>query len=464
MVLKTNKVIVIGAGLSGLTAAFQLKKELPEVEVTVLEANSLPGGRLHTTEFGGEGGGETIGLDYTNVHKLAAEIGFTFQVAPLKAFDFVYYFKNQDEWIKQKEWRQWAGNPLPTEIKGITPTKLLRYYISKFRKSITFDDATCSNTFFQELSQKSLEVLLMELNVPPEAISIIKVSAEYDDIAKVSAFNVVMNPRYNKLKPEIEYCFVPGGMQKFVNAIAAHIQNIRYNQKVVSVRTLGDKHEVQTESGERFICDTVIFSVPAGPMRSIEIDPPLTGLQKEAFEIIQYSSAIKTFFRASFPFWEKDKLPLMMWTDTNINLVLPVYDINTRLTPLSGPDIWGICVFSNCLQAERLIKAEEQDHTPIADSIQHILEVIRPSTKGCLEYVDIFNWKKKETAMGAYHYYRFSPKIPSYYQAIGQPTMGRFFAGDHTVLKTRGLNAAVDSGFRVANEIIANYTKKIAHV
>src|SRR5690349_13458497 len=41
-----RKVIVIGAGLAGLAAAYELNKR--GHEVTVLEAQSRPGGRVHT--------------------------------------------------------------------------------------------------------------------------------------------------------------------------------------------------------------------------------------------------------------------------------------------------------------------------------------------------------------------------------------------------------------------------------
>ena len=45
------RVVVVGGGLSGLTAAYQLSLDLPDAQVTVLEASAAPGGALHTVDF-----------------------------------------------------------------------------------------------------------------------------------------------------------------------------------------------------------------------------------------------------------------------------------------------------------------------------------------------------------------------------------------------------------------------------
>ena len=46
-------VVVVGGGVSGLAAAYRLSRELPDAQVTVLEAAPHPGGSLRTAEVGG---------------------------------------------------------------------------------------------------------------------------------------------------------------------------------------------------------------------------------------------------------------------------------------------------------------------------------------------------------------------------------------------------------------------------
>lgn len=75
------KVIVIGAGLAGLTTAYRLHQQ--GVDVAVYEARARVGGRVFTVEVGGhivELGGYNItdGGDAENIRRLAQELGLKF--------------------------------------------------------------------------------------------------------------------------------------------------------------------------------------------------------------------------------------------------------------------------------------------------------------------------------------------------------------------------------------------------
>ena len=48
-----RRVVVVGGGVSGLTAAYRLTKADPSIDVTVLEAEHRPGGKLRSIEVGG---------------------------------------------------------------------------------------------------------------------------------------------------------------------------------------------------------------------------------------------------------------------------------------------------------------------------------------------------------------------------------------------------------------------------
>ena len=48
-----KRVVIVGAGISGLTAAWELRKRAPSLEVVVLEAGSVAGGTARTERVDG---------------------------------------------------------------------------------------------------------------------------------------------------------------------------------------------------------------------------------------------------------------------------------------------------------------------------------------------------------------------------------------------------------------------------
>ena len=70
------EVVIVGAGISGLAAAWQLRSQ--GIETTVLEAAPRPGGRIHSLEVNGctvEVGANFITDAYQIVPQLAADVG-----------------------------------------------------------------------------------------------------------------------------------------------------------------------------------------------------------------------------------------------------------------------------------------------------------------------------------------------------------------------------------------------------
>ena len=47
MILSKN-VAIIGAGITGLTSAYYMKKQNPHLNVTIYEATNRPGGKIQT--------------------------------------------------------------------------------------------------------------------------------------------------------------------------------------------------------------------------------------------------------------------------------------------------------------------------------------------------------------------------------------------------------------------------------
>lgn len=79
--LRNSPILVVGAGIAGLTAAYRLKQA--GVRVDIIEARNRVGGRIRSlpkaagTEIVAELGGEFIDTDHTCLRRLATELGFS---------------------------------------------------------------------------------------------------------------------------------------------------------------------------------------------------------------------------------------------------------------------------------------------------------------------------------------------------------------------------------------------------
>lgn len=461
--MENTNVVVIGAGLSGLTAAYRIQKDLEKADVTVLEANAYPGGRMLTTDFGAEAGGESIGFYYGALQELAKEVGVEIDAAPMtvlnKSFNLAYYFEEFKEWVEQKDWAQWENNPLPPQMRALPPIMLLRDYANRVERPDF--DALLDDPKIKKIAGQSLLDFLRSQGAPDEVLPFIESNFEVnDDLSKLSALTSVLKTWITQPMMDSKYYYVKGGNQELPKRLASTLRQMHFNKRVQSVKKVNnDQHEIQTTDGSKYRCEYVIFALPVGPMRQIAIDPPLVGLQKEAFDQIRYTPSIKVFFRVKKNFWEEDKLPIFMWTDTVINFVIPVYDKETRENPLSGPELWGLYAISNGVRAKQLYDIRNKGGD-IGAHCQSVLERIRPSMKGALEVEEIVDWGNMETALGAFHFFEPNERIVDYYKHIAEPSHRRYFACEHTEYKYKGFEAAAQAGLRAAREVAKDIVNK----
>ena len=79
-----SKVIVVGGGIAGLTAAWRLQCAGHQIEV--LEREAAAGGRMRCERRGGflvDSGAQFIFSGYKDLHALASEVGLADQVRPV---------------------------------------------------------------------------------------------------------------------------------------------------------------------------------------------------------------------------------------------------------------------------------------------------------------------------------------------------------------------------------------------
>ena len=422
--LKDKKIVVVGAGISGLSAAKKLTQY--GANVKVLEANNYIGGRIKTDwVFGNDapfevGAGWIHGPSSKNpTKKLADKLGCE------------YFLTNDDKVTTFDEDGSEWGDERWEEVLNIWEKTLL-----KVDQKLEFNDKRNLRKAIEDINPKALQYpgVLWALSAYTEfskGTSIEKVSAVYhDDDKAFPGADVIIKNGYSTL----------------INNISENL-DIELNTKVTSINTNSGKAiEIQTDN-KIYKCDFVICSVPLGVLKAkrIKFIPELPNEKKKSIEKIGFGSVTKIAHRFDEPFW-----------DTNIQY----FGINTKekgrwnywlnYKTFSKQNILlGLSVGDYALIADNLSEREKKD-----DSLSVLRNVWGKNISEPNKSIST-NWSNDQNFLGAYSYPKAGAK-PKDYENLSKPVNNKlFFCGEHTIFDYAATtHGALLSGLNAVGKII----------
>jgi len=421
---QTHSCIIIGAGLSGLAAAFALKQA--GWKVTVLEARNRVGGRVLSYSFPQspnlicELGGEWVGASHERIqalcrdfnieledHRFAASLmrdgvvtrpgRWNFSAPALKAFErFRQQYKSYGPRDKVKldryDWWTWLENI------GFTPDDLL---LRDLMDSTDFGES----------------------------------------IRHVSAYAAAAE--YFESSPENEMDFkMTGGNSRLVNELALRVGsgNIRTNTQVAEIRQRAGLVTVKTKR-DSMTADACICTVPSRVLADIRFDPPLSSAVLAAAEELQYSRIVKNSLLCSERFWGAEDFSLVS------DVTSHYYFHSTKLQP--GTD--GIlCSYAIGEKADVL--AAQSDRRRM-DIISRDLIPVDERAPQLTRAIASYAWQRDPYTHGAYALYRprqwFTVR-----PLLQRPHMNVFFAGEHLAEWQGFMEGAVTTGQDAARALI----------
>src|SRR5215203_568403 len=323
-----KKVIVIGAGLAGLSAAYELTQA--GHDVAVLEARTRPGGRVHTLRdpfaegLYAEAGAARIPDHHHFTLKYVELFGLTLD--PFQPTDSppVYYVRGRRIRVTPGQKVDWPYD-LTAEERALGVSGMRQKYVWSMLGEL--GDVTNPNWPSPETLKKydmmNRSDFWRSRGASPEAVALLSVGGIDDRAETWSALFMLRNQALNRKLTR--FYKIRGGNDLLPKAFAARLADgIRYAAPVVRIEqgargvkaVVRNAGSYQTLTGDYLVC-----AVPFSVQKNIEVSPAFSVEKQRAVEQLPYLSASKIFLQSRKRFWVDEGLSGFATTDLPVSQV-----------------------------------------------------------------------------------------------------------------------------------------------
>ena len=436
--LSGRKVVVVGAGLSGLNAALILERW--GFEVQVVEARERVGGRIWTLDAlpgSPEGGGNVMGANYGRVLKAAHDLQVPLR-SPPRTLPSDYFVDGQR--IPRDDWASAEANPLPKAWRNIPPSRLMGKLNASnpLLQTRAWHDPTLMASDTSALSG------LSALGFPDAAIRLIGANNSYgnnlDETSLMSLYRVM--GEFGRLSgPALAVKEATKGNMRLPEAMARQLARpIEMGSPVTAVHQSSSVTRVTLASGETVDADAVIMTLPLPALRRIDMDLPAS--QTTLLEAVDYHKVVQLHCIVEAPFWKSAGWGGSWWTD---NLLGRIF---TR--PIPGTSRFNMTVWINGDDCDAL---NAMDEATCIDRISRALWDLMPDAREATSVGQLVRWSNDPFAGGVWALWR-PGQAATAHAALRAPAGRVFFAGEHTAEAYRGMEGAMESGERAALEVM----------
>lgn len=421
-----KNVIIIGAGISGLAAAYKLKQN--GMNVTLIEARNRIGGRVFSYKFNDtnvtcELGAEWVGESHSRLIELCKEFHLDLED---HRFDTHLILDNKyskaGEWDFSTDWNNKYKqlldhfNSLPEDSdlkKDFDKIDWWRYLVNN------------------GINEKDLEL--------KELLD----STDFGEtIRQVSAYAGIAEYAESSEKNEMDF-HIKGGNSQLIVKLAEAIgnENLILKTKVEKVEQKNGSVTVYDSAGKKYEADSIICTIPTFSLLKIAWEPELPKDYREALNELQYSRIIKSSILFSERFWKDETFDMI--TDT-----LPHYFFHSTKNQQGNKGILTSYAIGD--KAYILSKLNEEQKK------KEITKALKPAFGNVYDYVEnvvSYYWGSDQFTQGAYAIYNKHQWL-DVRERLNKNHNKVYFAGEHLADWQGFMEGAINSGEKAAEEIL----------
>uniref|UniRef100_A0A3P9NFS3 Amine oxidase n=1 Tax=Poecilia reticulata TaxID=8081 RepID=A0A3P9NFS3_POERE len=309
---KSHHVVIVGAGMAGLTAGKLLQDA--GHEVTIIEANNRVGGRVETYRNHQEGWQAEIGaMRIPDFHRIVLTFADNLGV---KLRDFIMDDNNTYYLVNGVKKRNYEVKENPDVLQynvyenetGKSAEELLQQALAPVRMEVK--EHGCKYTL-QKYDHYSVKEYLKEVGrLSDGAIRMIGDLLNEQSLMYTALSEMVYDQ--SDVNDTVRYFEMTDGTDSLPNAIALPLnQAINLNSAVQLINQSEDGVIVQYRRNQadgptKVFADTVLVTTTAKAALFMEFVPPLSVQKMEALRTVHYDSATRITLTFSEKFWEKD--------------------------------------------------------------------------------------------------------------------------------------------------------------
>ena len=433
-------ILVLGAGMSGLSAALALHRAGHRVRV--IEYQDRVGGRLLSIPLKGGQFSEAGGGHFRS--NMPYVLGYIqrFGLPLLSLNDGLPRYLYGGKTAESASLANWPFD-LKTDERNVTVSSLLNHYL--FLNGLDSDTVLSADwpdpATRQRLDRLTVADMLKQVGASDAFLQLL--GAHGGTFTTSSAALPTI--------PDLAYHFgdqnlfrIKGGNDLLPKAMAKELGNrVVLGAPVVEIDQVRGKVRVTVKDGREWIADRVISTIPFTVLKDVRVSPVWSSNKLRMFNQMEWDKTVKVVVQTKTPKWLQ--VNVHGWPLAGSD---QAWERVIDITGNEGGGFGNAFFYLNGANAERLLSR------PRASRAQEIVNLFRKDMPDLFDQVVTlmdFAWSEQPWIRGSFG----SPPVGGAWMIDEwvKPEGRIYFAGDFTTMKSGWVEGAIESGLRAARQI-----------